>query len=376
MKRSILKISLLVLIPFMIIISFTSAWFYSKTVSKQNIFKAGTLIIRNPGQIVSEEEFKNICPGWRDGNKAITIINDGTLNLKCRLAIRNNNENKLYTGEYPLNMAAAYTDIDELKPMDEIKYINIGTIKKNQSKILNMTFSLPEYAGNEYQGASANMDFVFEATQENFPFNYDVPIDKPINKYLKLASDGDIVNLYGSNYKEDIVITNSVTLCGADNNGFYNKVTISPSAANTNPKKSCIEIQGLSSKVKFSNITFGGGTYGAKIIADIDEVTFENCSFEGNNIGIYLNTFNKINNLHLINCNFNCNGYIFSFGNSSLINNIDIENISFSGQKLPSNEVKIVSLNGKITNLMMNNQTLKDYNLDSIFKKLISDTAK
>ncbi|KGG79949.1 hypothetical protein Y919_09060 [Caloranaerobacter azorensis H53214] len=168
-KRLILIVTLIGLLAFGIGMG-TYAWFTSSVVSTDNVFKTGTLKIKNPGNGVFATgilDVKNIYPGWV-GEKSITIENAGTLDFKFKLVnitLKSSSDNNgiLYNGNPSLEISF---DNQKWYRVSEIKDYEFGQITTDQGKkTINVYYKLPSDAGNSYQGKSATLEFNFVATQ-------------------------------------------------------------------------------------------------------------------------------------------------------------------------------------------------------------------
>lgn len=164
-KKAIISLVLISLMAFGIGAG-SFAWFTSQATSTDNVFTAGTLEIEGPGTITSEMlNVSNIYPSWQE-SKAVKIKNIGSLDFKCRMSVKPLTGNKLYDGPTPLQVSVnggAYKDIDELG------YVGLGQLGAGKEGSCTIVFRLPEAADNEYQGASATFEFVFDATQTENP---------------------------------------------------------------------------------------------------------------------------------------------------------------------------------------------------------------
>ncbi|WP_069650494.1 TasA family protein [Caloranaerobacter ferrireducens] len=169
-KRLVLIMILIGLLAFGIGMG-TYAWFTSSVTSTNNVFKTGTLKIKNPGNGVFASgilNVNNIYPGWI-GQKDITITNAGTLDFKFKLynitlkSPDNSSDNILYSGEYGLRVSF---DNKTWYKVNEIKNYEFGEITTDQgTKTITVYYKLPKAAGNDYQGKSVTLEFNFVATQ-------------------------------------------------------------------------------------------------------------------------------------------------------------------------------------------------------------------
>lgn len=164
-KKAIISLVLIAVMAFGIGAG-SFAWFTSQATSTNNEFKAGTLTIDSPGTITADlAEINNIYPSWNK-SKTVTVHNSGSLDFKYRISVQPLEGNILYDGETPLQVKindGSWTNINELG------YVELGTIAAGQDGQFDIAFQLPSEADNEYQGASATFTFVFDATQTTNP---------------------------------------------------------------------------------------------------------------------------------------------------------------------------------------------------------------
>lgn len=168
-KRLVLIILLIGLLAFGIGMG-TYAWFTSIVTSTDNVFKTGTLVIKNPGNGVFAKgilDVKNIYPGW-SRSAQITIENAGTLDFKFKLSSiilqsSNDDDGILYNGAHGLEISF---DNQKWYKVNEItNYVFDGQIDSKGKRDINIYYKLPKAAGNEYQGKSVTLEFNFVATQ-------------------------------------------------------------------------------------------------------------------------------------------------------------------------------------------------------------------
>lgn len=149
----------------------TVAYFTSQATSQDNVFETGTLIIGVP-QAGSNSGIFNIG-NWQPGDsetQSLTVNNLGTLPMKYKLTAVFSDE----VGTEPLKDVL---DVVIKKGGTEIYSGKLGGLAAGllindnfaagASEVLEFTVSMPTSAGNEYQGASVNVTFVFDATQTN-----------------------------------------------------------------------------------------------------------------------------------------------------------------------------------------------------------------
>lgn len=143
----------------------TFAYFTSQATSENNTFTAGTLVIDSPGTITANLNVGNIYPGW-SVTKTVTVTNSGSLDFKYRMSVEELAGNILYDGDTPLQVSINGGDFVNI---DEMGYVELGTIAAGHTGTFTIAFKLPEAADNDYQGATGTFTFVFDATQTGNP---------------------------------------------------------------------------------------------------------------------------------------------------------------------------------------------------------------
>lgn len=339
MKKAVLKISILFLIPILLTIPYTSAYFSSQAISKENTFKAGNLSIKDPGQIISDNDFNNLYPGWKD-NKTIKLYNDGTLNFKCKMSIYCNSDSILYNGDNCLKVTITDTDEHKVycenKKISDIKDMIIGKIGLGASRTLKFEFSLPDEADNNYSGKSCDLSFVFDAVQEDAPFVFNVDQGDSIQNAVNNALDGDIINIHKGTYYECLNINKNLILEGCGDKP--KDVVICKS--NSYSQNSVISINADQNKeIRISNLEIDGKNddhikYGITADSKLYNLFVEDVVFTNNkSAAIYIKS--DISNIHLINCKIDnksgngftqCSGTIANLG----INGCSFNNCSYA----------------------------------------------
>lgn len=140
----------------------TYAWFTSQATSTDNVFETGTLKIGTDGDVQQILNVGNIHPNWESEVKTITVQNTGSLEFKYRMSVEALTNNLLYDGDTPLQVEVnngGFVDINELG------FVSLGNIAAGESATFTIQFKLPKEANNDYQNASADFTFVFDATQ-------------------------------------------------------------------------------------------------------------------------------------------------------------------------------------------------------------------
>lgn len=354
MKKAIFKISILFLTPILLTIPYTSAYFSSQAISKENTFMSGSLSIKDPGQIISDNEFNNLFPGWQD-NKTIKLHNDGTLNFKCKMSICCDEDSILYNGDTCLKVTIIEGNkfYCEDKKINGIKDIVLGEIDSGASRTLKFEFSLPNEADNNYSDKSCNLRFVFDAVQEDAPFVFNVDQGDSIQNAINSASEGDIINIGQGVYNESLKINKSLTING-DILGIT-KITYKPDIncnevinmksgtknvsfsnievdAGKNYDKRCLTLENNNNNISFNNMTFSNGACSIWATDNAKNVSFKNTSFENNaKCCIHLNDRMQISNIIFSNCSFSRSLFRIPAisGKGAIINNFQFDNCSF-----------------------------------------------
>lgn len=167
----------------------TFAYFTSSTSSTGNTFTAGRLVITNwnPGNFVAGLNVRNIYPGFISPLHTVEVHNEGTLPLKYKISV-NESDSILYTGTYPLQVRIVqggtavreWVDIDRMREVElpqSIQPDDPATPDVDEGiGRFEIQYRMPEKAGNDYQGATADLTFVFNATQvENYGTGWNPP---------------------------------------------------------------------------------------------------------------------------------------------------------------------------------------------------------
>jgi predicted ribosomally synthesized peptide with SipW-like signal peptide len=147
----------LIVIGALLIGGATVAWFTSTAENTRNSFQSGTLNIkldREQGNYYFD--IHNIAPGDQD-SQPIVVSNTGSLDLVYQISYTI--AGVLAEGEHPL----------------EIQIFNISEecidqgfdrrLTSGQQEVLTITWKMPEEAGNEYQGGTAQFDLLVKASQ-------------------------------------------------------------------------------------------------------------------------------------------------------------------------------------------------------------------
>lgn len=356
MRKSIFKYLILILFPLAITISYTSAWFSGKAVSNQNVMKSGTLILRDPGQIIAEGECEGIFPGWKY-SKTIDIQNKGTLPMKCKMSIKSDENNILVSGDHGIYASLSNIEDNRYKEkqvkLGKISDAYIGIIQPGTSRDIQLDFNLPQEAGNEYSGLSSNLKFYIDAIQENAPFVYTAEDSDTLRDVLSYSQNKDIINIFAGEYNDSFESSKYLNICGSTNSQKEPAVFIKPKE-----DKYGLSFNGdftsrdSEDSLKLKNIaivgTTGINTNGINLLTREPNTYFDNIQFLNCNKGVrfssgmYLKvTFN--------NCKFIGDSYPLSFGDNVVITNLYFNHCTFSGQ------IASFNLNGKVTNLYVNN---------------------
>ena len=214
----------------------TGAWFTDNKTSKDNVFKAGTLSLANPGIITDSFTTEtNIYPGWSE-EKDITVTNNGTLDLQYKMAL--DSVTPIVPVDSPL-----YNDlkvsINNSAPlsMNALQEVYLGTIAANSTKnstdTFKIKFMLPSTLGNASGTAyetskSGTFNFKFTAAQLNdtsFTVNNEHSVIIKNEDELSIAinnqKDGQIWIIKSGNYG----LTRNKTYVAGNQTGWYLPLT-------------------------------------------------------------------------------------------------------------------------------------------------------
>ncbi|HBM76300.1 MAG TPA: hypothetical protein DD429_12220 [Clostridiaceae bacterium] len=228
----------IVLISCIIVVMISSmaaySYFTSKAMSNGNFLSTGTMSIRCPGAIEAEDiaSLNNMYPDSEE-TAYLKVENDGTLDFDYRMSIEDKNlcGNPLFDGEVPIQLKVEKNDtpISEYTDLNKLGYLNLGSIAKGGFDRLKFYFRLPEDAGNECQGESAKISFLFEAKQQSAPFaagEEQIPKSgqilyvgdkeeyKTIQSAIEDADDNATIMVSPKRYDENIVINKPINLIG------------------------------------------------------------------------------------------------------------------------------------------------------------------
>lgn len=407
MKKTVLKISVLLIIPFLLTIPYTSAWFSSQAVSSKNTIKAGSLSFTIPDKIVTRDGFENIYPGWSKTEK-VTLKNDNSLNLKCKVGIYCNDNSLLYSGKDCIKVRI-YDDSNcycEEVDINKAKDIFLGKMDSEKTKDIYLHFSLPQEADNDYSGKTCSLNFIFDAVQENAPLQINTSsglkqqitiVDchnnkndgihfSSINEAISAAAENGEVYINSGTYNEEVVITKGVKLKGTDNTLLNNKIKILNAnnvqisklklINNDASNKNDGILMGNSNNVILSNVECKGYTYGLNVSGNCSNVTINSCSFNSNKSdGLILDNNSSLNGMAIENCDFSNNknkGANFEGSIQDLsIYNGNFDNNNCGGiyiQQINNGDFKNISIKSDIDDLNYRGIELKT--CDSIIQNL------
>lgn len=142
----------------------TYAWFTDESTSSGNVFETGELIIGVPaeGDNAGFINASSLVPGEHvDGN--VNVINLGDVAFKYKMSVIKTSGSQELFDKLNLVINDGTGDLYNglLKDLND----EIGTLQPSANQTLNAVVSLPEDAGNAYQGTQAIAKFVFNATQ-------------------------------------------------------------------------------------------------------------------------------------------------------------------------------------------------------------------
>lgn len=165
-KKAIISLILIAVMAFGIGAG-SYAWFTSQATSTNNVFAAGTLVIGVP-EVDDNVGVFNV-ETWEPGKsetKTIEVKNLGTLPFKYRVSASMVEGEALYN---KLDLVIKKGDVEiydgKLAGLSNLQVSD--NLDKDGVENLSFTVSFPEDAGNEYQGLSTMVNFVFDAAQVN-----------------------------------------------------------------------------------------------------------------------------------------------------------------------------------------------------------------
>jgi len=165
-KKAIISLILIAVMAFGIGAG-SYAWFTSQATSTNNVFAAGTLVIGVP-EVDDKVGVFNV-ETWEPGKsetKTIEVKNLGTLPFKYRVSASMVEGEALYN---KLDLVIKKGDVEiydgKLAGLSNLQVSD--NLDKDGVENLSFTVSFPEDAGNEYQGLSTKVNFVFDAAQVN-----------------------------------------------------------------------------------------------------------------------------------------------------------------------------------------------------------------
>lgn len=229
---SVISLSLILITVLSIMDSYS--WFTARVTSIGNTFSTGKLSIKCPDSPVIYDiaSINCIYPGWQQSG-CFKIENDGSLDFDYGMHIEKDNlmGNPLFDGASPIQLRVEKNGmlVKDYADLNKIGHIELGTIMRGGSDDLKLYFRLPESAGNDCQGKSADISFIFEARQRYMPYrNEDESIPesgeilyvgydkeyKTIREAIEAAHDNATIMVSKGIYSEDIVINKPLKLIG------------------------------------------------------------------------------------------------------------------------------------------------------------------
>lgn len=168
MRKNIVVSMLVIALAAALLGGATFAWFTDQK-EVAATFTAGTIVLGDPG---TDFTIADIAPGWGvddDETWAITIKNDGTLDMYYRLTFTATSGTLGNVLEVSLDGANWTTGLANFT------HVGVTALSAAASDSLTLYFRLPTTVGNAYQGASFSGTLVVEATQADYqdPANID-----------------------------------------------------------------------------------------------------------------------------------------------------------------------------------------------------------
>ncbi|MCB2202516.1 M73 family metallopeptidase [bacterium] len=157
MKKSLVVAFLLTIVGALLIGGATMAWFTSEDTNEDNSFAAGTLEIsldKDNGQ--KYFDIKNIQPGDH-GATELTVSNVGSLALNFNFSLTK--ESGLFDGKKPLVIVITDRSNKVVDPEA------IHNLQAGSEETYTISWSMPEGASNDYQGASGRLGIGVYAEQ-------------------------------------------------------------------------------------------------------------------------------------------------------------------------------------------------------------------
>jgi predicted ribosomally synthesized peptide with SipW-like signal peptide len=146
----------------------TFAYFTSTATSKGNVFAAGTLEIgaSNEGEDQGVIEFKDKAPG-DNAVARLVVKNIGSIPFRYKASAASTSDDLTLYNQLNLIVKSGWTEIYNGKLSDFVgKDVNTS-LAAGADETLAFVLTFPADSGNEYQGAKANIQFTFDATQVN-----------------------------------------------------------------------------------------------------------------------------------------------------------------------------------------------------------------
>lgn len=156
-RNAILFAIFLSLIGALLVVGTSYAFFTDSAQGTNNIFLAGNLQVRidqenEPGYF----NISNLLPG-DSGSNTITISNPGTLTLSYNIMADLTGE--LAEGAHPLVVTFRDTEDNPVLPENQ------RLLAPDEEETLTIIWQMPIEAGNEYQGKTAQMGIIVQASQ-------------------------------------------------------------------------------------------------------------------------------------------------------------------------------------------------------------------
>lgn len=221
------------------------AWFTSQATSVNNIVQTGTLLISgtNPDSSLKAFTITNLYPGT-EGSKTdnITVKNNGSINLQYKVsAAYKDGEANLYNIAQ-VKVTKASGEIIYNGNVNALSgYLANSNLPVGSEETLYFTVTLPENADDSYQGKTAYINFIFDASQYN---NTSFLVNNTVGQAHSLVNvKAGATNTDGINYNSIQTAVDAVAIGGTVKiyPGVYD---VSNATSNLNITKNNIKIVG------------------------------------------------------------------------------------------------------------------------------------
>ena len=149
----------------------TRAYFSDQGTSSGNTFATGTVDIEAGGGVSLPVNFSDLAPGW-SGSNDLEIANDGSLQLRYAMSTEAIEDEGGLCSQLLVSIISGGETLYS-RPLADAFFGNSAqgahtgdrVLNPDTSEILDFTFSLPAGTGDDYQGTSCLVDFIFNAEQ-------------------------------------------------------------------------------------------------------------------------------------------------------------------------------------------------------------------